>query len=329
MRNVEFHRAEIGRTNSKRAVLILSLLVGVCILFRPVFLWAREQIGDPGPGLTASLDQDSVRVGSVIVLTLKYRLPEGARLPEKPEIKGLEGLTMLARVMAPCHITIKLLVDRIGSWETGTLTVDYLDKDGETRKLTTDPVSLTVLSNLGEKPEEAQLRPIQGIIPTKALWLKVLPWAAGLLTIFLALGACVWLYRRRRARIAHVEVQDPPHIVAFKEIEQLESSGLSENGLVKEYYFLLSEILRRYLEALRQFPAAECTTEEIARYLDNEQDRKLLPLLRHADLVKFADSIPTPARREEDLGKVISYIRETGPAEDLGGAEAGSPEAPR
>ncbi|MBW1765520.1 MAG: hypothetical protein JRJ65_00535, partial [Deltaproteobacteria bacterium] len=46
--------------------------------------------------------------------------------------------------------------------------------------------------------------------------------------------------------------------------------------------------------------------------IDREQDREVLPLLRQADLVKFADSIPSTARKEEEVEKAFSYIRETG-----------------
>ena len=67
-----------------------------------------------------------------------------------------------------------------------------------------------------------------------------------------------------------------------------------------------------YLERLRGFPAAESTTEEIARYVREEPDRALLPLLRAADLVKFADTRPSPARKEEDVRAVRDYIRVTG-----------------
>ena len=67
------------------------------------------------------------------------------------------------------------------------------------------------------------------------------------------------------------------------------------------------------MESLRHFPAAEFTWEEIAHHADNEQDRKLLPLLRQADLIKFADVIPTPAGKEDDVKTAISYIQETSP----------------
>ena len=67
------------------------------------------------------------------------------------------------------------------------------------------------------------------------------------------------------------------------------------------------------MESIRHFPAAEYTTEEIAHHIrDNKQDRKILPLLRQADLVKFADTVPTPYRKDEDIQTALSYIHETG-----------------
>jgi len=201
----------------------------------------------------------------------------------------------------------------LGQWKTGPLSLPYLDKAENIQHLTASPVSLAVLSNLGEKPNEAQLKPIQGIVPTRSLWIKNLPWIGGLLGLLLAGIGVAWWLRRRRAQKAILAYQDPPHIRARKDIEQLEAQRLFEKGRIKEFYFLFSEILRRYLESIRHFPAAEFTTEEIAHHLDNEQDRKLLPLLRHADLVKFADTIPAPARKEEEVKAALGYIQETSP----------------
>jgi hypothetical protein len=118
----------------------------------------------------------------------------------------------------------------------------------------------------------------------------------------------------------YAEVVYPPHILAKKEIELLEAQGLFEKGEVKGFYFRFSEILRRYLESLRRFPAAEFTTEEIALRIHSEEDRMLLTLLRQADVVKFADFIPTPARKEEEVKTALSYIEETGSVLDIGHA---------
>ena len=73
----------------------------------------------------------------------------------------------------------------------------------------------------------------------------------------------------------------------------LVAGRLFEKGEVKTFYFNFSEIIRRYMESIRYFPAAEMTTEEIVRRVgNNSQDQEILTLLRQADLVKFADAAP-------------------------------------
>lgn len=286
------------------------LLLGIFTC--PVALFADVDLTKSAPGLWASLDRDSAGVGGIITLTLRYRLPDGAQLPQGPVIKGLEDLTVLDRQMGPDRIMIRLLIDRLGSWKTGHFSLTYLDKEGKTQELTADPLMLTVLSNLGEKPEEADLKPIQGIIPTRSLWGRYLPWAAGLLCILIVLFFLVRFYLKYRKNKLAISDRAPAHITARKEIEELAASDLFENGNFKEFYFRFSEILRHYLESLRGFPAAEFTTQEISLYIDNDQDRGLLALLRQADLVKFADTIPTPAKNEDEMKTALSYIDETG-----------------
>ncbi len=297
--------------------IIYPLIVGMlfCLVW-PVTLWSQDDIKDSGPALSASIDQDSARVGGIVELRLKYRLPEGARLPAEPKIKGIEGLTPVDRQIGPGLIRIRLLVDQLGPWKTGELSLSYIDKEGKNQVLTTDPVLLTVTSNLGDRPAEAELKPIQGIIPTRPLWLKYLPWAAGLLGILLIMSVLFWWYKRGRGEKSPVIPQIPPHIRAKKEIEELDAQRLFEKGHAKRFYFRFSEILRRYLGSLRGFPAVELTTEEIARCIDREQDRGLLALLRQADLVKFADRVPAPARKEEEVKTALSYIQETSPVQE-------------
>jgi hypothetical protein len=211
----------------------------------------------------------------------------------------------------PGRITIKLLVDQVGSLKTEPLALAYVDKAGNTQALTADSVSIAVVSALGQRPEEAKLRPIQGIIPTKAPWLRYAPWVAGLLFVLLAGAGILWWLKKGRFQTHSAEVMDPPHIRARKAIEELERQAIFEKGEIKGFYFRFSEILKRYLEGLRGYPAAEFTTEEIALRIDNEEDRRLLGLLRRADLVKFADTVPTPARKEEEVKAALSYIQET------------------
>ena len=305
--------------------IIYPLIVGILLcIVQPVTLWSQAGIKDAGPALSASIDRDSARVGGIVELCLKYRLPEGAHLPAEPKIKGIEGLTTVDRQIRPGLIRIRLLVDQLGPWKTGELSLSYLDKEGKSQVLTTDPVSLTVTSNLGDRPAEAELKPIQGIILIRPLWLKYLPWAAGLLGILLIMSVLFWWYKRGRREKPPVIPHIPPHIRAKKEIEELDAQRFFEKGHAKRFYFRFSEILRRYLGSLRGFPAVELTTEEIARCIDREQDRGLLALLRQADLVKFADRVPAPARKEEEVKTALSYIQETSPVQEADHETVGS-----
>jgi len=283
----------------------------LAMLLRPTCLWSQENTSDLRPELRTSLDRDSAVVGSVVELTLSYELPEKARLPEDAEIRGLESIGIVERVEKPGEIRIKLLVDRLGSWKSGILRLAYLDEEEKGHFLEADPVSLTVLSNLGDNPAKAQLRPLQTILPTQPGWLRYLPWGAGLLILLLASLGFFWWRHKSRARADIVEREEPPHIRAQRELEQLVAQNLFETARYKEFYFRFTGILKRYLESLRDYPAAEFTTEEIARHIDDEQDRRILPLLQEADLVKFADTIPTPARKDEDVKALLAYIQET------------------
>jgi hypothetical protein len=263
--------------------------------------------------LSASVEKSAAKIGDLLWLTLTYDLPEGGHLPEDPVVSGIERLNIVERVVRAGEIKLRFIVDRLESFQTEPISLTFIDKDGNEQRVETAPVTIAVLSNLGEKPEDATLRPIQDIIPIRLRWMPFLLWAAvaGIL-LCLAVG---WLWWRRKHRPGRkmTATADPPHIQAEKEIDQLVAGGLFEKGDVKTFYFIFSEILRRYMESIRHFPAAEMTTEEIARHVGNiSQDQEILPLLRQADFVKFADTIPTPDRKVHHVEAARTYIRQTG-----------------
>jgi hypothetical protein len=291
----------------------LLVLLKLFVFCSPVMLWCQSHGNGTEPKLQATLDRGTSRLGSIVTLTLDYTLPEGARLPNPIAIEGLEDLTVVDRSEAPGTMNIRLLVDKLDVFKTGMIALIYMDKEGRKQTMLADPVSMEVISNLGEKPEEAQLKPIQGIIPTKALWIKYLPWTAGIVVLIIMLIAVYWWYRNKRIQAISPELMTPPHVQAKKDLETLVSQNLFEKGEVKRFYFGFSEILRRYLEAIRGFPAAELTTEEIALHMRNEKDRALMPLLRGADLVKFADAVPSSGRKDDEVEMAFTYIRETAP----------------
>ena len=184
------------------------------------------------------------------------------------------------------------------------------------------PVPFTVLSNLGDKPEEAQLKPIFGITPTSSFLDKYRLWilcGIGVLVLALVVG---WWIQKRRGKTAAPVWKAPPHETAMRELKALDEKRLFEQGRIKDFYFDFSEILRRYVEAIRGFPAAEYTIEEISRAIKHKEDQAALKLLRQADMVKFADSLATPAGKTDHMESAFAYIRNTAKRDFGGGAKA-------
>ncbi len=205
---------------------------------------------------------------------------------------------------------MRLMVDRLDSGEVGPISLSYMDAGGEKKFLKSAPVVLTVLSNLGDKPEEAGLKPIYGIIPTGSRWIKYRPWILGGAALLLLGAVCWWWIRKKRGKGTAV-LQTPPHESAIQALKDLDAQRLFEKGRIKDFYFGFSEILRRYVEAIRGFPAAEYTIEEIARAIKEKEDQLVLPLLRQVDMVKFADFTAPSARKDEDMETAFAYIRNT------------------
>ena len=71
-------------------VLIL-LWIFVAFGFVPAAASTGTDSPPPKGILSVSLDREAVALGGAITLTLNYRLPEGGRLEEPPEVLGLEG----------------------------------------------------------------------------------------------------------------------------------------------------------------------------------------------------------------------------------------------
>ena len=297
-----------------------------------VWAWSGSAVfggGKTGPYMTATLVPNQTSVGGIIALTLRFQLPEGARLATETEVGGLEGFQLLGRNMAfdgaknkdgkqensdtptQGECRIKLMVGRLDSGEVGPVSLSYVSAKGKTAFLNAAPVSLTVLSNLGEKPEEARLRPIYGIMPTESSWMKYRFWILGGIALLLLAVVCECWIRRRRGKGISVIDGTPPDKLAIRALKDLDALKLFEKGQIKDFYFDFSEILRRYLEAIRGFPAAEYTLEEIARAVKKKEDQSLLALLRRVDMVKFADSTATPAGKKDHMETAFVYIRST------------------
>ncbi|NWG75864.1 MAG: hypothetical protein HXY24_14895, partial [Rubrivivax sp.] len=92
--------------------------------------------------------------------------------------------------------------------------------------------------------------------------------AGSALALLTAGGA--WALRQLRTRPApppEPERPTPAHELALSRLDELAAAGLPELGRIDEYHVRLSAIVRDYLAARYDLPAAESTTSEIAEGL--------------------------------------------------------------
>lgn len=108
-----------------------------------------------------------------------------------------------------------------------------------------------------------------------------------------------------------------PWEIAIDGLEELKSRELPSQGIFKEYYILLSGIIRKYIEDRFKIKAPEMTTQEFLTYLKKSNDfksddKKLLEdFLNWCDMVKFAKYSPTLNEAEESFNFAKIFISKT------------------
>jgi hypothetical protein len=148
---------------------------------------------------------------------------------------------------------------------------------------------------------------------------RIWPWL--LLALLLLAAGAWWLWRRRRAKpeegvSAPAPPPQPAHIVAYAELERLLSSGLLEQGGLKEFYIELAEILKRYLEARFSIDTFERTTNEIlealrARRISIKVKTTAAEYFVACDMVKFAKLDPAADETRVTVERAYRIIDET------------------
>ena len=132
----------------------------------------------------------------------------------------------------------------------------------------------------------------------------------------------VWLYLRYRRKnksqngIPKAKTKEKPHITALKALEELKLKKLLQNGLVKQYYSELTDILRTYIDGRYNINAMEMISADIIDELDEiglpqHLKQELEQTLNTADLVKFAKMEPLPDEHDRCFKQAVNFVQET------------------
>ena len=95
----------------------------------------------------------------------------------------------------------------------------------------------------------------------------------------------------------------------------------------KLFYTDLTDVIRRYLERQFNIQAEEMVSSEILDAINKKSisygaAKKIEPVLKLADYVKFAKYKPVPGDYEESLANAIDFVEDTKPSYREGGDNA-------
>ncbi len=187
--------------------------------------------------------------------------------------------------------------------------------DGKKHTLKSPEIFIEVKSVMGESSKNEGLKDIKFPLSI-SLGIPVSVYII-LIIIIIAVTAVIIIYLKKKSKEV-IEFSLPPHEQALLDLDKIEKMGLLENGQIKEYYYLVSNVLRVYLENRFSFRAPEQTTEEflenIAKsdsILEEKYINLLMEYLYHCDLVKYAKLEPERQVSEKLIETTRMFIEET------------------
>jgi hypothetical protein len=220
----------------------------------------------------------------------------------------------------------------ITAFDSGYYAIPPLTFDVDGKQIQTNALLLEV--HLTEMSDQAQMKDIKNVVSppwTFWDWLKtnlvvIILVVVGLvliITFFLAGGVegIKKLLSGKKEKSEPVAPPAPPRPadeIALEALDKLKENRYWQQGLTKQFYISLSDIVREYLENQFGIHALEETSRDILikmRHtgLDKEPMQLLRQILLQSDLVKFAKENPTPQEHEQILDQAYRFVKATTP----------------
>jgi hypothetical protein len=276
--------------------------------------------------LLSSVSQDSLFVGDRVHFGVTMLVPKGSQVvppatdngfgkfivkewtSDKSEKKNADSLSFNYIITTysaePCTIPSLSFVQTSGA-KTDTLRTDVF------------PLRV-VLVPPPSAQDTAVIRDIKGLETVgkpSLLWLWIV---LGLLGIVLAVLA-LRRFRKKLGGSAPAVPPKPPYEEAIEALRALEEKQYISKGMIREYVFGLSDIVKRYIERRYAINAAEFTTEEMLDWiqispLEPSQRKACEWFFSTADPVKFAKWTPDTDTVRRFGADMRAFIEQTRPA---------------
>lgn len=175
--------------------------------------------------------------------------------------------------------------------------------------------------------ENIQFFDIKPVITPQFVWGDYHVYSVLIFGILFLIFAAIYFYKlfKNKQSIKGLFVKEepklPPHIAAFNALEQIKKERIWQNGMEKEYYTQITEVLRIYMEDRFNVNAMEMTSHEILEQIRQTPEAKevldqLKQILELSDFVKFAKWKPTTHENESSIMQAIFFVEKTQPEEE-------------
>jgi hypothetical protein len=288
-----------------------------------------------------TIEPAEISIGDQAHVTLEAIAPKGRTIafpefqPSDTLITGIEVLSVL-----PCDTTIAdevmTLKQRylVTSFDSTLYHVSYMTVIDGTDTIRTNSFGLKVTSPILHESVLAYLErlnthqtdsidfaqlalsEIKDNMEPPFVWQDYLAylWIVLLVLLLLALiGAGLYFALRKKEKgyFFKPQVIMPPHVVALQKLDKIKDEKIWQQGLEKQFYTEMTDVLREYIEKRFYFNAFEKTSDEILATVDIYSEAEssisnLTQVLKLSDLVKFAKYKPLP--NENDLSLVNAYL---------------------
>ena len=308
-------RGEGACTRSLDLLRFLGIWIACCVLLGVSPSLSQE----PKAQLKTSIDATTVTIGDVVTVKLSIKHPETLKIAFPPVGTSLgEWTVRSSKPLPPTTLAdgsieevleLQLAAYKIGDIEVPALNVESVRTTGEKEVLATEPIKVVVQSVLtGKQDTLKDLKPQAEIDADYKPFLFFL--AALASAAYLVYRLIQYFKRRQKPPAPKPERVRLAEEVAREAIERLLARKLVEQGLFKQFYLELSEIIKRFLGSKLGVHSLERTTEEFTRDLravsvPSAQYRMIREFLEDCDLVKFAKYRPGP----EEVAEIIERSR--------------------
>jgi hypothetical protein len=284
----------------------------ICLLFA---VWIGTVPVDAAVEFLTGVNRDTITIGDPFVLRMRMsrgaddraEIVFGEDFPKPFEIRQTGEVQRQKRDDGRVQETrdLVLVIFEVGAFVVPPVSVHFVTADGDSGVIESQPIAVFVQSVKPDGTTDIRdVKPPVVVVAQIPLWLWLV--LGGLMLLIVGLGW--YIYRRRR----RPQIELPPSPVNWlEELQKIDRLSLLEHEKYRQYYSLLSDVLRRCLEAQTSVHAVERTTVEIGRDLrtrafEDDTVGDIERFLNEADMVKFAKFTP----RESVAIEAIDHVRQ-------------------